>query len=339
MASSRQQLSQREIDAVMRHYRVGQIKDIKELPEGSVYSPKVVLETERGTLLLKRRARGLDMPALVCFGHEVLLGCMAQGLCVPPLLATHDDANSMVQHDDHIYELFVFIQGERFSPDRPAHAQQLGALLAETHRAMDHIQPTFEPVHETGTVDMSRLLPLQDAASGVPSALVEGMTRVMQYGHELAQANARPPAIVHGDWHPGNMIFRADTLVAVCDFDNTRMGSRERELAQGLRPASRVPPKAGADRFANTRRAIPRTPHRLLEWISPAERAGQPTHHRGADARGHGRRSARLGRARTRRAAPAPPDGCVAQGPVARCASAIPDRLAQRLNPTHIVAV
>ena len=245
MASSRQQLSQREIDAVMRHYRVGQIKDIKELPEGSVYSPKVVLETERGTLLLKRRARGLDMPALVCFGHEVLLGCMAQGLCVPPLLATHDDANSMVQHDDHIYELFVFIQGERFSPDRPAHAQQLGALLAETHRAMDHIQPSFEPVHETGTVDMSRLLPLQDAASDVPSALVEGMTRVMQYGDELAQANAHPPAIVHGDWHPGNMIFRADTLVAVCDFDNTRMGSRERELAQGLMHASLVTPKPG----------------------------------------------------------------------------------------------
>ncbi|MFG0298036.1 MAG: phosphotransferase [Phycisphaerales bacterium JB047] len=245
MASSRQQLSQREIDEVLRHYQIGQVNNIRELPEGSVYSPKVILDTDRGPLLLKRRARGLDMPGLVCFGHEVLLGCLAQGLCVPPLLATKDTGNSMVQHNDHIYELFVFIEGERFNPRQPAHARELGSLLSETHRAMDNIRTTFEPASETETIDLSRLTPLQSAALDLPTGLVEGFTRVMQYGHELAQANARPPAIVHGDWHPGNMIFRGDTLVAVCDFDNTRMGSREREVAQALMHASLVTPTPG----------------------------------------------------------------------------------------------
>jgi len=245
MASSRQQLSQREIEAVLRHYRVGQIKDIRELPEGSVYSPKAILDTERGMLLLKRRARGLDMPALVCFGHEVLLGCMAQGLCVPPLLATDGERNSMVQHDDHVYELFVFIEGERFNPQHPAHAQELGSLLSETHGVMDRVETSFEPAIEAVTIDTTRLSVLHANASLLPDGTVDGCTRVVKYGHELAQANARPPAIVHGDWHPGNMIFRGDTLVAICDFDNTRLGSRDRELAQALVHASLVAPQPG----------------------------------------------------------------------------------------------
>ena len=245
MSASRQQLSQREIDAVLKHYRVGAIKDIRELPEGSVYSPKVILETERGTLLLKRRARGLDLPALVAFGHEVVLGCMAQGLCIPPLLATEDDANSMVQYNDHVYELFVFIHGERFSPSRPSHAREMGALLHETYDAMDRVSTSFEAATEPETIDLNRLAPLAPNAESLPGGMIDEFTRIMTYGQELAKANAQRPALVHGDWHPGNMIFRGETLVAVCDFDNTRIGSRDRELAQALIHASLIAPQPG----------------------------------------------------------------------------------------------
>ena len=41
------------------------------------------------------------------------------------------------------------------------------------------------------------------------------------------------------------MIFVGDTLVAVCDFDNTRIGSRLRELAQSLVHVSMITPKPG----------------------------------------------------------------------------------------------
>lgn len=229
----------------MRRYQVGAINDIRELPEGSVYSPKVILETQRGTLLLKRRARGLDLPALVAFGHEVLLGCHIAGLCVPPLIATSDDANSMVQHNDHVYELFVFISGERFNAGNLMHTRQLGALLSETHQIMDTLRPTFEPARESDTIDLDRLARLTPYADALANGLVDRFTRILKYGHELAKANASTPALVHGDWHPGNMIFNADTLVAVCDFDNTRIGSRDRERAQALVHASLVAPQPG----------------------------------------------------------------------------------------------
>lgn len=245
MAASRQQLSQREIEGVLRHYQVGAIRDIRELAEGSLYSPKVIIETERGTLLLKRRARGLDMPALVAFGHEVVLGCQAQGLCVPPIIGTREDNNSFVQFSDQVYELFVFIAGNRFEPANPNHAHAMGATLVETHNAMDQIQTSFPAANEPETIDLSRINALKSIEHLLAPKLSDDVPRMLGYAHELAQANATPPALVHGDWHPGNMIFRGDTLVAVCDFDNTRIGSRLRELAQSLVHVSMVAPSPG----------------------------------------------------------------------------------------------
>lgn len=245
MAGSRQQLSQHEIDGVLRHYRVGAVRAIRELPEGSLYSPKVVLETERGTLLLKRRARGLDMPALVGFGHEVVLGCQEQGLCVPPLIGTQEDNASFVQFSDHVYELFVFIDGQRYDPANPNHSAQMGAMLVETHRAMDALETTFPSVSEPAPIDTQRASLLGPIEHLLPPRLSDDVPRMLGYAHELAQANAAPPALVHGDWHPGNMIYRGDTLVAVCDFDNTRVGSRLRELAQSMMHASMVTPSPG----------------------------------------------------------------------------------------------
>lgn len=245
MAASRQQLSQREIDGVLQHYQTGPVHDVRELAEGSLYSPKVILESGRGKLLLKRRARGLDMPALVAFGHEVVLGCQAQGLCVPPLIGTEDDNSSFVQFEDQLYELFVYIEGSSFDRSNPNHAYAMGSLLVETHATMDHVRTTFPPASEPETIDLSRLNALKPIEHLLPPKLSDDVPRILGYAQELGQANASAPALVHGDWHPGNMIFRGDALVAVCDFDNTRIGSRLRELAQSLVHVSMVTPSPG----------------------------------------------------------------------------------------------
>ncbi len=236
MPATRQQLSQREIDQVLGHYAIGQVHSIKELAEGSVYSPKVVIDTQRGKLLLKRRARGLDIPAVVAFSHEVVLSCLKLGMCVPPLLATKT-GNSLVQFEDHVYELFVFIEGIPFDRS-PAmimsHAQQAGALLGEVHRTLDQVQTRFEASTEPTIIDLTRISILKSSNLSLSQETRDQLVGLMQYGDELAKANAQSTGLVHGDWHPGNMIYRASEIVAVCDFDNTRVGSRTREVAQAM---------------------------------------------------------------------------------------------------------
>ena len=248
MPPSRQQLTQREIDSVLARYAIGKVHSVTELAEGSVLSPKVIVDCERGRLLLKRRAHGLDIPIVVAFSHEVILGCLAQGICIPPLIATADTQNSMVQFGDQIYELFVFIDGISYdrTPSRiQAHARQAGALLTEVHCALDRIKTTFEPTIESGPLNLARLDRLDDPSLELEKSTIEHLKGTLMFGDELLRANAHPPELVHGDWHPGNMIFRDDEIVAICDFDNTRIGSRAREVAQAMIHCSLKLPQPG----------------------------------------------------------------------------------------------
>jgi len=245
---SRQQLSQREIEGVLDQYALGKVNTIDELAAGSVYSPKVVIGADRGRFLLKRRARGLDIPSVVAFSHEVILGCLERGVCVPPLVGTVSENNSIVHFGDHVYELFVFIEGQMF--DRSAsmigtHARQAGALLGEVHAVLDQIRPGFEPPVEPATIDLTRMGVLDQRVDAIDADTGHRLKQILGYGEELSKANARRPSIVHGDWHPGNMIYRQGEIVAVCDFDNTRIGSRARELAQAMIHFSLKTPQAG----------------------------------------------------------------------------------------------
>ncbi|MBO6514013.1 MAG: phosphotransferase [Phycisphaerales bacterium] len=237
---ARESFAREEIMQVLEHYPIGKVQSIREMIAGSSEAPKAVIECERGKLLLKRRARGLEHASLVGFAHEVILGCLNQGVCVPPLIGTVRDNNSMCQIGDRTYELFVFIEGTMFDQSTQ-HAEQAGMLLGELHRAMDSVTTSFE-----ATVESSVLNPERASAHALSDETQRAVKRILEYGLDSHRANARPSAIVHGDWHPGNMIFDGPEVVAICDFDNCRLGSRDRELAQAMVYLSMQRPTSGA---------------------------------------------------------------------------------------------
>ncbi len=225
----RERFTPREFDEVLSRYELGKVESVREVPLGTPASPKAVVDCARGRMLLKRRARGVDAPGVVAFGQSVMLGCLRAGVCVPPLVGTRDQNNSMVQIDDRVYELFVYIEGQG-DPRTPAAAEHAGRLLGELHGAMDGVMRNgvgWAPPGEGAPIDPGRAdrAGLDKEIAGPVRGLLE---RVAAFGA------GGEPGLVHGDWHPGNVIFRGDEPVAVCDFDNTRMGSREREVAQGL---------------------------------------------------------------------------------------------------------
>ena len=52
-------------------------------------------------------------------------------------------------------------------------------------------------------------------------------------GAEDAGISRWPIQIVHGDWHPGNMLYRDNRVVAVIDYDSARMLPRVIDTANG----------------------------------------------------------------------------------------------------------
>jgi Ser/Thr protein kinase RdoA (MazF antagonist) len=235
LAAGRERFTQRELDEVLGHYELGEVRSVRELPLGTPTSPKAVIECARGTMLLKRRARGVDAPERVAFSHELMLACLRAGVCVPPLVGTRGQNNSMVQLDDRVYELFVFIKGQA-DPRTADSAAMAGSLLGEIHTAMDAVKNTPAGVRwpapaEAGTLDPDRA----DRHPAVDPEIRAPVRAILDRAAErAARMGVKAHSLVHGDWHPGNLVFWGDVPVAVCDFDHARLGSRTRELAQGL---------------------------------------------------------------------------------------------------------
>ena len=63
--------SSEELAQVLSHYDIGVIHQAKPLSAGSRRAPKMVIASERGKFLLKRRPKGKDDLYHVAFSHAI----------------------------------------------------------------------------------------------------------------------------------------------------------------------------------------------------------------------------------------------------------------------------
>jgi len=236
--------STEELVRVLSHYDIGIILQVKPLSGGSRRAPKMVLISEQGKFLLKRRPKGKDDLYRVAFAHAVQSHLATKTFPVTSLLATRDKNNTVLQLDNHIYELFKFVTGSRYdgSPEATIDA---GRQLAKFHRyltdfayesALGGLKTCF---HDSSTVrrhlkmlGSDRTNPnkkLRAPAEALMTLYNESSVRVNELGFDLWAHQ-----VVHGDWHPGNMLFSKHKLAAVLDFDSVRIAPPITDLANGM---------------------------------------------------------------------------------------------------------
>jgi homoserine kinase type II len=79
---------------------------------------------------------------------------------------------------------------------------------------------------------------------------IKFLTDGYQHAAEMAESaglNNWPRQIVHADWHPGNMLFRDNHVVAVIDYDSARLLPRVLDIANGALQFSII---GGSDELA-----------------------------------------------------------------------------------------
>jgi homoserine kinase type II len=248
-ARDRDRFGTDELAIVLSHFDIGIIEAIKEFPRGSRKAPKLLVRTDAGTYLLKRRAKGKDDPFKVAFCHGLQLYLAQKQFPLPHLIGTKKENNSMLQLHGCIYELFEYIKGKGYDNSLEA-TGDAGKILALFHKLLVDYQPEYEPAqgsyHAARSVASSMDTIPRTLARAPGTRSPESNDRIRQanlflhgaYNQAAMRANEIgltdwPMQIIHSDWHPGNMLFRGNRVVAVIDYDSARIQQRIIDAANG----------------------------------------------------------------------------------------------------------
>lgn len=247
--NGRQRFGAFELAIVLSHYDIGTVEAIQEFPRGSRKAPKLILRTDQGLFLLKRRARGKDDPFKVAFCHALQLHIAEKQFPLPHLVGTRKDNNSMLQWKGATYELFEYIKGTSYDNSLEA-TTEAGRILALFHKLLVDYQPEYEPpqgsYHASRSVAASMqqipqtLNKLDPAGSQGNDQRIAEVVQFLKTSYNEAATRVNelglpdwPMQIVHSDWHPGNMLFRGSRVVAVIDYDAARIQQRIIDVANG----------------------------------------------------------------------------------------------------------
>ncbi len=258
-----------ELARVLSHYDVGIIQQARGLATGSTRAAKMVIVSQGGKFLLKRRARGKDEPYRVAFAHCIQIHLGQMNFPVAALVPSRD-GDTMLHLDSHIYELFEYVSGSRYDGSAEA-TTDAGRQLARFHVhladfAMDPVpnptkrksatggpaaglaaatdwRPSGGSFHDSATV-RGHLKTLASEQSGKSAESTKPLRRVTDALRSIYDASSRrvnemgfdswPEQVVHGDWHPGNMLFSARRIVAVLDFDSVKLARGVTDLANAM---------------------------------------------------------------------------------------------------------
>lgn len=234
------------------HFDLGVIRTMVEVNIGSRRSRKWLIRSEAGDFVLKERAPASVSIQQVAFGHALQLRLEASSYPVASLVGTRTDRRSFVEVEGRVYDLTRLIRAGSYDRTE-GQARGAGRALVAFQATLAGTPPQegAEPqgvlYHRRGDLDtVARQLPPWQAAVreegahavevDVPKAMRALLERYRRAGEEADSAGYHlwPRTLVHGDWHPGNLLFREDHVAGVFDFDTARFEPRVIDIANGL---------------------------------------------------------------------------------------------------------
>ncbi len=247
MAQSRDKLTPEELARVLSNYDLGIVTGVRAFPRGAHAAAKVLVTTDRGKFMLKRRPRGKHDPYRVAFAHELQQYLASMNFPLPHLIGTRDENNSMLKIGDALYEVFEFIEAKPYQAGLVA-TYEAGKTLGLYLKLVRDFHPKYEPpkghFHHSQDV-FGSFGPLAERLAKTPTGQgkQEETLELVRQLHAVYQDAATAAnklgilewetQIVHSDWHPGNLLFDREHVVAVLDYDAARIRQRVLDVANG----------------------------------------------------------------------------------------------------------
>jgi len=259
------------VEALAR-WDLGRVAWCEAMTGGSRSSPKMMVQAEKGRFVLKRRAMGRDEDERVAFAHAFIAVAAAAGVAVPlPVLSR--EARTWESMQGGVYEIFPLVEGVRWTRT-PMQAKSAGDSLALLNAAAlqmqwhGHVRAASFHGSLTVLAALQRLPKVVRAVDPMVdmraiSQSCESLAALYREASEQVEDlgySALDSQVVHGDFHPGNVLFHGDQVAGVIDFDAARIEPAVVDFANALLQftsrgggSSAVacwPAELSADRFA-----------------------------------------------------------------------------------------
>lgn len=226
------------LEEVLRYYDLGGAWELVG-PGGGTGNLNLVLRSSRGRLFFRRRHPSYSSPEQVGYEHALMRHLAAKGVGGPLPVETRD-GQTAVSLNSGVYELQHFVEGTPFDPGRLDQLRGAAHGLAEFHAATEEFVP---PVPK----DLPRYDDPKATGAGFASLLpqateqqVGGIRRILAVVARLEREfpdrayGALPHGLIHGDYHPGNVLFRGSRVVGIFDLDWASRQPRVRDLSDGI---------------------------------------------------------------------------------------------------------
>lgn len=246
-SEQRSRFRAKELAIVMSHYDVGAIREIHSFRRGNVHSPKSVIHTDTGKYILKRRGPGQDDPRRVALSHDIQQYLSQENYPLPKLIGLREANRFVLKTHGSLYELYEFVEGEEYQGSR-GETESAAQSLAQLQKLLvDFSLDSDVPGRSYHNEDRVRqsianVLPgisKHDSVSGQEGQLQAICANLLVSYDDAAQLaeqamySGTERIVCHGDWHPGNMLFRDEKVCATFDFDSVRRMSPWEDVANG----------------------------------------------------------------------------------------------------------
>ena len=226
------------VEDVLQHWQV--IPRQVSRPDLGTMNEIYLVDTEDGRLVLRGHRR--PDRAAVEFEHAAMDTARAAQVPAPkPLCSATGDV--VVAHERRWWSLLTWMAGDQ--PARGTHtseqANAMGAMLGRVHIALESLpsplppsrpaEPTAETIRRAGEL-LSHIEGLTDAGPDEAAAhrwLTSQRDWLRRHADD-PEPNRGAQQTIHGDYHDANVVFEADAVSGVIDWDKADSGSPLEEL-------------------------------------------------------------------------------------------------------------
>ncbi len=228
---------------VLAHYDLGMIHSVEPFSGGRRRAAKWIIQADRGRFLLKQRPAAKSRAARTRLAHAIQSRLMAAQYPLAKLVATRTGPSTLLTQDRYLYELFHWVEGARCNGSQAAIACA-GRHLAQLHLHAGAVPESLEfPLggfHDAARVRQHlKKMGLPSGSANSPAWRDAVAQLMVHYNGMSVQVNQLgfddwPICANHGDWHPGNLLYRGDDVAAVLDFDALQVAPPVADVANGL---------------------------------------------------------------------------------------------------------